>query len=757
MMDVGKINFTSSASRSLDQLKDFADQEGHSLGNSMHMFYLCFKNSSGCFESFLKSRGILLTQKKIISVIDKIAKENPSAFISNNLKSFEVSKDLGILLIASHKISEKYEHAYVGTEHIIYSFLESHPRFCDLLLERDIDTEHLKLSVLAFIAGENPNTMFGDEDFILDDEDEDDEDEERSSISSINKYCSLLNEQVKLPSFSKISGRENEIGLMQEVLCRKLKSNCVLIGEAGTGKTTIVEGLAQLIEDPDYNGPLKNKNIYSLDVAALVAGTKYRGQFEARLNQLLSELKKEKDCILFIDEIHTIVGAGSKEGAQDFANIIKPSLARGEIKCIGATTSSEYKKHFEKDAALARRFHAVHVDEPDAKDTLLMIQGSLPSYELHHSIKFSNELGELAVKLCEIYLPNQRFPDKAFDVIDLASSKARIRSKRKNTKVSANDIYAVIAEKINVDIETIKESSSKKFSSFEQSINQCVYGQEENISKIYDLLACAKVGLQSSARPIASFFFVGPTSVGKTFTAKKIAKEFYGNEKSFLQINMSEYQEQSSISRLIGASAGYVGFEEGGLLTEFVRKNPNSLILFDEAEKCNPNVLNLLLQILDEASLKDNLNRSIDFSRCIIVMTSNVGSNSVQSKQLGFAPEQIDKQDAYQASVKSYLAPELASRIDEVVVFNSLSSASVSKIFGFKLNEIKESMKKNGVDLQMSIEASDFIDFKNEDHARDIKKIVRKNIEIPIAKFLIQNPNAKRVSAKMIDNKLNIC
>jgi ATP-dependent Clp protease ATP-binding subunit ClpA len=754
-MDVGKINFTSSASRCLDQLQDFAMLEGHNIGNPMHMFYLCLKNSSGCFENFIKSRGIQITRQKVIKIIDKLAKENPSSFVRSG-KDFEVSKELGMLLIAAYKVSQKYEHAYVGNEHIILSFLESNPKFCDMLLESDIDTEHLKLSILAFIAGENPNTMFGDDSFELEEDDED-EDEKQANVSHIQKYCSLLNEQVKLPTFSKVSGREKEISLMQEILCRKLKSNCILIGEAGTGKTTIVEGLAQMIEDPDYNGPLKNKNIYSLDVGALVAGTKYRGQFEARLSKLLSELKEQNGCILFIDEIHTIVGAGSKEGAQDFANMIKPSLARGEIKCIGATTSTEYKKHFEKDAALVRRFHSVYVDEPEPKEVLLMIKASLPSYEKHHDVKFSNDLAELTVKLCETYLPNQRFPDKAFDVVDLASSKARIRNKRKKAKVLINDVYSVIADKINVDIETIKESNRKKFGEFEKTINESVYGQEDNISKIYDLLACAKAGLQSSTRPIASFFFVGPTSVGKTFTAKKIAKEFYGNEKSFLQLNMSEYQEQASISRLIGASAGYVGYEDGGLLTEFVRKNPNSLILFDEAEKCNPSVLNLLLQILDEGSLKDNLNRSIDFSRCIVVMTSNVGSSSAQSKQLGFAPEQINKQEVYQDSVKKHLPPELASRIDEVVVFNSLSSESISKIFDFKLTEIKQSMKNNGIDLKMSIQASDFIDFKNEDHARDIKKIVRKNIEIPIAKFLIQNPNIKEFSAKVVDGKLNLC
>jgi ATP-dependent Clp protease ATP-binding subunit ClpA len=566
----------------------------------------------------------------------------------------------------------------------------------------------------------------------------------------------LVNEQVQSETFPKISGRDQEISLMQEILCRKLKSNCILIGEAGTGKTTIVEGLAQMIENPDYNGPLSNKKVYSLDLGSLVAGTKYRGQFEARFSKLLSELKNTKDSILFIDEIHTIVGAGGKEGAQDFANMIKPALARGEIKCIGATTSSEYKKHFEKDAALARRFHPVYVEEPDMEQVVSMVQGSLSSYEAHHGVKFPVELADTAIGLCQTYLPNQRFPDKAFDVIDQSSSKARIRGNSSEVTVCENDVYTVIADKIGVSIDTIQESNKKQFHSFETSMNDRIYGQENNISKIYDLLACAKAGLQSPNKPIASFFFVGPTSVGKTFTAKQIAKEFYGNDKSFLQINMSEYQEQSSISRLIGASAGYVGYEDGGLLTEFVRKNPNSLILFDESEKCNPNILNLLLQILDEASLKDNLNRSVDFSRCIIVMTSNIGSNIESSVQLGFAPQAVDKKDSYTCSVKKMLPPELVSRIDEIVIFDSLSDDSISKIFTSRLNEIHDYMKPK-VEIDFSISANDFIDFKSEDHARDIKKLIRKSIEIPLAKFIVKNPELKKVSVKMLDGNVNIC
>lgn len=754
-MDIQKINFTSSASRSIDQLEDYANLKQHAYPDAVHLFYLCFKNSSGCFLNFLVSRGIDISFLKLEKCLEKFVKElGSNEKLSKNTK---ISKNLEKLIKTSYSLCKKYEHAYVGTEHIIYGFLENTDKFCDMLLSMDIDTEHLKLSVLAFLAGENPNIGFGDEGFAFDEDEEDEDEFTESNVSHLNKYCLLLNEHVKNPSFPIISGRDKEINLMQEVLCRKQKSNCILIGEAGTGKTTIVEGLTQLIESPNYDGPLLNKKVYSLDLGSLIAGTKYRGQFEARFSKLLSELKETPNSILFIDEIHTIIGAGGKEGSQDFANMIKPALARGEIKCIGATTSAEYKKHFEKDAALTRRFHPVYVEEPSIEDVASMVKGALPSYESHHNVKFSPSLASLSIKLCETYLPNQRFPDKVFDVIDQSSSKARIRNKKKSAKVLIDDVYSVIADKINVDVQTIKESNNKKFHTFESSLNDSIFGQKNNVSKIYDLLACAKAGLQNPDKPIASFFFVGPTSVGKTFTAKQIAKQFYGNEKSFLQLNMSEYQEQASISRLIGASAGYVGYEEGGILTEFVRKNPNSLILFDEAEKCNPNVLNLLLQILDEACLNDNLNRSIDFSRCIVVMTSNIGVAQADSPQLGFAPQQIDKEQSYKDSVKKSLPPELISRIDELIVFDSLDRESICKIFQSRLNEISKKTELNNIKLNFEISASDFIDFNMNDHARDIKKIVRQGIEIPLAKFLVQNSKLSEVSVKILDGKLNIC
>jgi ATP-dependent Clp protease ATP-binding subunit ClpA len=756
MMAVEKFSFTSSAHRCISQLQPFSKSLGHNIPNSFHVFCLCISNSNAIFKNFLDSRGFKIEEASLIPLIKRYAKKHPDLF-NQKADPTTIPKSISKLIEGAEALSKKYGHAYIGTEHLIYKFLEHNEETCEFLFENDIDTEHLKLSILAFISNESSSLSSKKEEREHSCDADDDEEEEKE-IDFLGKYCTLLNKVVTSPSYGTISGREKEISLMEEVLCRKTKSNCILIGEAGTGKTTVVEGLAQLISNPNYSGPLLNKKVYSLDIGLLIAGTKFRGQFEERFSHVLSKFKKSTDCILFIDEIHTIIGAGSKAGSQDLANMLKPALARGEIKCIGATTSSEYKKYFEKDAALSRRFHAIEISEPNADHVLKMVLPTLKSYEDHHKIIFPKNIAKLIVSLCEIYLPHQRFPDKAFDVVDQSASKTRINSKEKFPKVSCDDVYSVIADKAKVDIDTIRQSHRKSFSSFSENIEKSVFGQTENIKKIYDVLSCAKAGLQNKSRPIASFFFVGPTSVGKTFTAKQIAKEFYGNDKSFLQLNMSEYQEQASISKLIGASAGYVGYEEGGILTEFVRKNPNSLILFDEAEKCNPNVLYLLLQILDEARLNDNLHRSIDFSRCIVVLTGNIGSKSALSTDIGFVPSSETQSEKFESSVKKMMPPEFISRIDEIVIFDNLNKESIINIFKSKTLEIVDCLKNQGISFIPLFSPEDLFNLNknSEDHAREVKKTIRNYVEVPLAKFIVQNPKKTKISAKILDGKVNL-
>lgn len=756
MMDVDNNNWTPRARDSWEGALDIANSKEHTILNITHLFCSLWNHTNPSFISFLSERGVKLSPKRVSLLIDKFAEENKDLFYGEG-DEVALAFSMHKCVESSVKLVKKHENRFVGVEHFIYGIVDTCEGLSKFLLSQKIDPDHLKLAISVFVSGD-----FDDEDgeleaFGIDDDDDDDDSFTKSSKSAISKYCVLLNDIVASPTFPKISGRDSEIRLMEEILCRKTKSNCILVGEAGTGKTAIVEGLAQLISSEDYHGPLKGKKIYTLDTAGLVAGTKYRGQFEERLSAVLKEFKADKESIMFIDEIHTIIGTGGREGSQDFANIIKPALSRGEIKTIGATTTTEYKKYFEKDAALARRFHPVPVNDPSMETLLEMVKTSLPSYELHHGVKYSKELAEKTVKLCETYLPHQRFPDKAFDVIDHACSKARIRNKEEGANVEDDDVYSVIADKVSIDIETIKESSSKTFAGFIPNIKDKVYGQDKHIESIYDVLACAKTGLSPKGRPIASFLFVGPTSVGKTYTARHIAEEFYGNDQSFLRLDMSEYQETSSISRLIGASAGYVGYEDGGILTEFVRKNPNSLILFDESEQCSPTILNLLLQILDYGKLKDNLNRDVDFSRCIIVLTSNVGAREAKKPSMGFNPHPDSKEDSYNGSVTKLLLPQLVSRIDEIIVFNDLCADSINMIFNSRLQDLKEALLNNGISADFEITYDEFLlNQKTSEHARDLKKSVRKKIEVPLAKFIVKNPEKKKILIKMIDGDLNL-
>lgn len=747
MMDVEHNNWTATAKTSWRTAIEIAQKKEHTIVNCCHLFCSLWDNASPSLLIFLENHGLDISAKHVHSLVDSYAQKNKNLFYGK-----EDEEAISLLseksVKSASKLAKQNENSFIGVEHFIFGVLEADEKFSEFLFENGIDTEHLKLCIAAFTSGEDLDVEFEEGD------DEDEEDDDRPIGSALEKYCVNLNELTSSNGFPKISGRDMEIKLIEETLCRKTKSNCILIGEAGTGKTSVVEGVSQMISQENYNGPLKNKQIFSLDVGALVAGTKYRGQFEERFSNLLKVLKKNPDYVLFIDEIHTIIGSGSKEGTQDLANLLKPALARGEIKCIGATTSTEFKKYFEKDAALTRRFHPINIDEPTTEMVVEMLAKALPSYEEHHNVKFSKKLIQTCVDMCAIYLPHQKFPDKAFDVIDQASSKARINNKN----VSYDDICSVIAEKIKVDVETIKINSKKSFDCFIDSITSSVFGQTNQLNEIYDILSCAKAGLTQPNKPIANFFFVGATGVGKTFAAKQIAKEFYGNEKSFLQLNMSEYQEHSSISRLIGASAGYVGYEDGGILTEFVRKNPNSLILFDEAEKCNPNILNLLLQILDEAEIKDNLNRTVDFSRCIIVVTSNVGSNIVNQQQLGFAPTAINYSESYKTSVQKLLSPELVARIDSIIVFDELNQEALEQIFKTQISILKNSLAKKKLNVNFNIEFNDLFENKSESiHARSIKKQIKTQIEIPLAKFIVKNRNQKEISVKMLDGKLNLC
>ena len=767
MMKLDQQNWTFSALESWLEVSKIARSKNHKITNIYHLFISLWERSSSNFLEFIDNRGLAIKARTIHAIVDKFAKKNPDMFLSSQMEPF-IQKEIENCVNKATQLAEKRDNLFIGTEHFIWAILESSEKFCDCLLENGIDTEHFKNCIEAFLKN--------DALFIEDGEEEveeleagevelDSREEQMLNESQINRFCTLLNDTVSKSNFGVISGRDKEIGDLEEILSCKIKSNCILVGEAGTGKTSVVEGLAQNISSPKYKGPLQNKKIYSLDICALVAGSKYRGQFEIRLNKLLEELKADPDAILFIDEIHNIVGAGSgRDNSPDLSNSIKPALARGEIKCIGATTFSEYKKYIENDPALARRFYTLEIKDPDIDRMKNIALRALPSYENYHKIRFPKKLLKTSIEMCETYLPHKKFIDKAFDVIDRSFAKAKIRIFTSDEQsggeapktVILDDLLRVVSSLSGISSEILKNNLDKKFSDLSANFKKEIFGQDKAIDKIYDCLACAKAGLNSENRPLSSFLFVGPTSVGKTYTAKKIAKEFFGNDQSYLQLNMSEYQEQASISRLLGANAGYVGFSEGGSLTEFVRQNPNSLILFDEIEKGNFSVLNVLLQILDEGKLRDGQGREIDFSRTIIVLTSNIGDTEASKSSMGFIANPDDPTSIFESSIKKTLSPEMRSRIDEIVIFEKINEDAISKIFNQHVDEMKEKAHKNGIKIDCEIKINDLISDVSKLHAREIKKIFRNEIQTKVAQFIASGKKNRHLNIKVLDKKVHL-
>ncbi len=764
MMDLDKKNWTFSALESWLAVNKIATSKNHKITNIYHLFISLWEHSNAPFLEFMENRGLSIKNKTVHTIVDKFAKKNPDMFLSVAMEPL-IEKEIESCVHNASMFAMILGNLFVGTEHFIWGVLKSSEKFCEFLLENGIDTEHFKNCIEAFLKNDMLEIAGQDMDFDENGEDfqEIEKEDRQLNQSQINKFCVLLNDVVTKPGFGIISGRDKEISSLEEILSCKIKSNCVLLGEAGTGKTSVVEGLAQNISSPKYSGPLKNKKIYSLDIGSLIAGSKYRGQFEMRFSKLIEELKADTNAILFIDEIHSIIGAGSgKDGSPDLANLIKPALARGEIKCIGATTYLEYKKYFQKDPALTRRFHALDIKEPDVEQMKKIALLAVAAYEKHHKIKFPKKLLKMSIDMCETYLPHKKFIDKAFDVIDRSFAKAKIRifnaANQSDEEIAAvvtlEDLLKVVSELSGVNVETLRNNINKKFSDLASNFKKQIFGQNKAIDKIYDCLACAKAGLNTPNKPLSSFLFVGPTSVGKTYTAKKIAKEFFGNDNSYLQLNMSEYQEQASVSRLLGASAGYVGYDEGGILTEFVNNNPNSLILFDEIEKGNSSVLNLLLQILDEGKLKDTYGRDIDFSRTIIVLTSNIGAVEAGKTSMGFMPHTEDIETSFGSSVDKAMSPEMRSRIDEVIVFEKINEEAISKIFDQCLDELKERVDKKGIKINCQINISDLVDDVSKLHAREIKNIFRNKVQTAVAQFIASGKKSRNLTIKVLDKKI---
>jgi ATP-dependent Clp protease ATP-binding subunit ClpC len=684
------------------------------------------------------------------------------------------------------------------------------------LRSKDIDTEHLLLAILRDEEGVAAQVLSM---YDLDYQEVQDElkniesgkpssfarKRKKSKTPALDHFGRDLTELARRGKLDPIIGRDNEIERVSQILSRRKKNNPVLIGEPGVGKTAIAEGLAQRIVAGKVPQTLENKRIVCLDMAALVAGTKYRGQFEERMKAVMNEIVNSKDTILFLDELHTIVGAGGAEGSLDASNIFKPSLSRGEIQCIGATTLNEYRKYIEKDGALERRFQTIMVDPPSAEDTVKILEGLRVKYEEHHRIKIADEAIDAAVKLSDRYITGKFQPDKAIDVIDEAGSRVHLatctrpeifeqmeqeieqvqRDKEKSVKnqqferaaqlrdelkmerekleqikkdweegkgretvtLSEEDVACVVSKMTGIPLFKLEEKESKKLLRMEEELKKRIVGQEEAISVLSKAIRRNRAGLGDPRKPIGSLIFLGPTGVGKTELARALAASLFEDENSLVRIDMSEYMEKFSVSRLIGAPPGYVGYEEGGQLTEKVRRKPYSVVLLDEIEKAHPDVFNILLQLFDDGSLTDSFGRRVDFKNTVVIMTSNLGARQIKGgKTLGFQKE--DSQSSYEQMKQKLMEetrrtfnPEFLNRIDEIIVFHSLGMNEVLQIIDILLADVSKRLKEKGISFELTPQAKEFLaekGFNPTFGARPLKRTIQKHVEDPLAEEILK-------------------
>lgn len=699
--------------------------------------------------------------------------------------------------------------------------------FPDFLNEKFFPMNNLNnLDELLFGAG---NANSSDDDIFFqeheNDEPENDFDDEKvdSFFNSCTRDLTVLAGQNKLDP---VIGREKEINRMIQILSRRTKNNPCLVGEPGVGKTAIAEGLAQHIVQGDVPDGLLKKHILALDLAAIVAGTKFRGEFEDRMKRMISILKKSKNIILFIDEVHTIIGAGGQEGQMDAANLLKPALSRGEIQIIGATTVKEFTKYIEKDSALERRFQKINIEEPSDKDTEKILEGIKPQFEKFHGVIYENDVVPLIVKLSRRYINERWLPDKAIDILDEAGAQKKIikekcplefeeiksqikkltqekldfvkfqdfenaaeaRNKilelknklkilqdawqKKNSGqkkiVTTHDVCRIIGEMTGIPVEHLDSSETERLLNMENELHRTVIGQDEAVRVISSAIRRNRTGISSPRHPIGSFVFLGPTGVGKTQLAKALAKFIFGSEEQIIRVDMSDFMEKHNVSRLVGAPPGYIGYEEGGILTEKVRHHPYSVILLDEIEKAHPDVFNLLLQILEEGELSDNLGHTVNFRNTIIIMTSNAGARQITSEGVigfsasgtGILPYSQIKTNAV-SELKKIISPELLNRIDDVVVFNALEKAEISRILDVHINELSERLSEKSLSIVLSQNAKEYLvenGYEPSMGARPMRRLIQKEIEEPLSIELLarKDKSLKKVSVELVDNRISV-
>ena len=783
-------NFTEKAKEAIRKAQQYAVHLGHNYVGTEHLLLGLVGVKDSVASKAIEAQGI--TEDAITEKIDELVGLNngggyyPQDYTPRSKRVIDMSVQEAI----------KMGTGYVGTEHILLALIQENDSIAvRILASLGVNGQKLYEDIMSMVGEDSTGSTGANGD-------------SKSGTPTLDKYSRDFTKMASESKFDPIIGRDKEIERVIQILSRRTKNNPCLVGDPGVGKSAIIEGLAQQIYEGNVPSTLKDKRIVSLDLSSMIAGSKYRGEFEERIKKVIDEVKAAGNVVLFIDEIHTIIGAGGAEGAIDASNILKPSLARGELQLIGATTIEEYRKYIEKDAALERRFQQVMVNEPNEEEAILMLKGLRDKYEAHHNVKITDEAIEAAVKMSSRYITDRFLPDKAIDLMDEAASKVRLQTytapsnvkeledkitalekekeeaikteefekaakvkkeqtelKKKlddakkewdteNTKtkqvVTEDEIAAVVSSWTGVPVQSLKQEESERLINLEKILHERVIGQDEAVSAVAKAIRRGRVGLKDPKRPIGSFLFLGPTGVGKTELSKALAEALFGDENAMVRIDMSEYMEKHTVSKMIGSPPGYVGYEEGGQLTEKIRRKPYSVVLFDEIEKASPDVFNVMLQILDDGHITDGQGRKVDFKNTVIIMTSNAGAKSIIApKKLGFVADNSDEK-SYQAmkdtvmeEIKHLFKPEFINRIDDIIVFHPLDEENVKKIVALMTKEIVKRVKENmDIHIEFTDEAISLLAKEGFDPAygaRPLRREIQSKIEDEFAEEFLRN------------------
>ena len=771
-------NYTQKSLEAVQSAQKIAVNNGHQQLEQVHILLALLQQEGGLVPQLLRKMEI--TVESLEAAANAELRKLPSVKTSREADRFYISADADAALNAAEERAKTMHDEYVSVEHILLGLLETARGGVKNLFSTYNITSEAVLKALQSVRGNQRVTS----------------DSPEGTYDALEKYGTDLVKRAREQKMDPVIGRDEEIRNVVRILSRKTKNNPVLIGEPGVGKTAIAEGLAQRIAAGEVPEDLRNKRLVTLDLTGMLAGTKYRGDFEERIKAVLSEVQKAGDVILFIDELHTIIGAGAAEGAIDAANIIKPVLGRGEIQLIGATTLNEYRKYIEKDAALERRFQPMTVDEPSAEESIAIIKGLRDRYEAHHKLKITDEAVEAAVRLSQRYIADRFLPDKAIDLMDEAASRVRMdtltapddmkavemrlraiasekeeaikaqdyeqaailrdreseqraeldKARRawdesrggRRDSVTAEDIAAVVSGWTGIPVTSLTADESERLLHMEEILHKRVVGQNEAVSAVARAIRRGRVGLKDPRRPIGSFLFLGPTGVGKTELCKALAEAVFGDENAMIRLDMSEFMEKHTVSKLIGSPPGYVGYDEGGQLTEKVRRKPYSVVLFDEIEKADEDVFNVLLQIMEDGRLTDGQGRHVDFRNTIIVMTSNLGSGRTGLDQVGFLGK--GEGDPARKALQEYFSPEFLGRLDCIATFRPLSAATLQAIAEKELAQTVERAARAGARLQTDAATAGFLAgqcVKSPGGARDLRRAIRREIETPVAQRLL--------------------